>query len=215
MSLTQTYYVASTARSKLGREASRADHDLRLLVGHANLLDTLMIDLAQAEREQEAWFNQSVRKASKPEERRVQWIDTIAEEEYDDESDDESDDGMDEEEAEMFNITLPNKLRSAPVTISSAEIDEEADAEYDDEEEDEELTLTRVQSHSPPELTHDEDDSDSEDDMPPSPENTVLELSEKQRQAIATTAFYDIKSQQGLEDYVLQQPQSTIIAAAC
>jgi len=36
MSLTQTYYVASTARSKLGREASRADHNLRLLVGHAS-----------------------------------------------------------------------------------------------------------------------------------------------------------------------------------
>ena len=36
MSLTQTYYVASTARSKLGREASKADHDLRRLVGSAS-----------------------------------------------------------------------------------------------------------------------------------------------------------------------------------
>jgi len=36
MSLTQTYYVASTARSKLGREASKADHDLRKLVGSAS-----------------------------------------------------------------------------------------------------------------------------------------------------------------------------------
>ena len=75
-----TYSVASTARTKLGREAQRADHDLRLLVGHANLLDTLMVELADAEREQEAWFNQSVKKASKPEEpRHIQWIDTIAE----------------------------------------------------------------------------------------------------------------------------------------
>ena len=48
MSLTQTYYVASTARSKLGREANRADHNLRVLVGHANLLDNLMLDLANA-----------------------------------------------------------------------------------------------------------------------------------------------------------------------
>ena len=96
MSLTQTYYVASTARTKLGREAGRADHDLRLLVGHANLLDSLMVELADAEREQEAWFNQSVKKASKPEEpRHIQWIDSIAEaeeEESDDDSDLESDD---------------------------------------------------------------------------------------------------------------------------
>ena len=48
MSLTQTYYVASTARSKLGKEANRADHNLRVLVGHANLLDNLMLDLANA-----------------------------------------------------------------------------------------------------------------------------------------------------------------------
>merc|ERR1712230_277093 len=75
MSLTQTYYVASTARSKLGREASRADHNLRLLVGHANLLDQLMVDLADAEKEQEAWFNQTVQKASKPEQpKHIQWL---------------------------------------------------------------------------------------------------------------------------------------------
>jgi hypothetical protein len=80
MSLTQTYYVASAARSKLGREAGRADHNLRLLVGHANLLDSLMLELQDAEREQEAWFNQSVRTASKPDEQRhVQWIDSIPE----------------------------------------------------------------------------------------------------------------------------------------
>jgi hypothetical protein len=67
MSLTQTYYVASTARSKLGREAGKADHNLRLLVGHANLLDHLMLELQDAERQQEAWFHESVKAASKPE----------------------------------------------------------------------------------------------------------------------------------------------------
>ena len=36
MSLTQTYYIASSARGKLGREASKGDHNLRRLVGHAN-----------------------------------------------------------------------------------------------------------------------------------------------------------------------------------
>lgn len=63
MSLTATYYIASSARAKLGKEACKPDHNLRLLVGHANLLDALMLDLHDAEREQEAWFNQTVQKA--------------------------------------------------------------------------------------------------------------------------------------------------------
>lgn len=47
MSLTETYLLASKARSKLTREASRQDHDLRVLVSHANMLDNLMDSLAQ------------------------------------------------------------------------------------------------------------------------------------------------------------------------
>lgn len=212
MSLTQTYYVASTARTKLGREAQRADHNLRLLVGHANLLDTLMVELADAEREQEAWFNESIKQSRKPEEpRHVQWIDTIAEED-DEDSDMESDDGSDiyDEDADMFNIPL-RKIKSPPVEVTSQEIDEDGDADYDAEYDDDELTLTRVESqHSPPELTLDDsEDSDSEDEsMPSSPESPMFELSEKEREAIATTAFYDRK----MEDYLMQQPQQPIIA---
>ncbi|KAF2167730.1 hypothetical protein M409DRAFT_65843 [Zasmidium cellare ATCC 36951] len=217
MSLTQTYYVASTARTKLGQEAQRADHNLRLLVGHANLLDTLMVELADAEREQEAWFNQSVKKASKPEEpRHVQWIDTIAEEE-DEDSDMESDDGSDiyDEDAEMFNIPL-RKIKSPPVEVTSQEVDEDEDAEYDDEY-DEDLALTRVESqHSPPELTLDDSDSESEDEsIPSSPDTPMFELSEKEREAITTTAFYDRKSEQGIEDYLMQQQNQQPIIATC
>ena len=212
MSLTQTYYVASTARSKLGREAGRPDHNLRRLVGHANLLDNLMVELADAEREQEAWFNQSIKKNSKPEEpKHIQWIDTIEEDpEEEDESDSDSDDEYDED-AELYAIPL-RKIKSPPVTFSSQEIeDEDMDAEYD-EEYDEEHALIRVASkHSPPELTH--DDSDSEDEsMPNSPEEASLEYSEKERQQIATTAFYDIKQQQGLEDFIMMQPPQQIAA---
>lgn len=212
MSLTSTYMVASTARSKLGREASRPDHDLRLLVLHANMLDSLMVELADAEREQEAWFNQSIKKASKPEQpKHIQWIDTISEEEDDDDSDSNSDDGSDvyDEDAEMFeHMSIPlRKVKSPPVTISSAELEEDDyddDADYD-EDDDEEHALTRVASkHSPPELLHDSD-SDSDDDMPPSPEQPSMELDEKQREVIATTTFYDAKSQTGLEDYIMQQ----------
>jgi hypothetical protein len=42
----QIYRLASIARDKLCREASRASHDLRCLVAHANLLDELLIELS-------------------------------------------------------------------------------------------------------------------------------------------------------------------------
>jgi len=212
MSLTQTYYVASTARSKLGREASRADHNLRLLVGHANLLDTLMVELADAEREQEAWFNQSVKKASKPEEpRHIQWIDTIAEteeeEDSDSDSDLDSDDGSETYDEDMFDVPL-RKLRSPPVEITSAEVSD--DEEFDDDYE-EGLALTRTISnkHSPPELTLDLDSESEDESMPSSPENSTFELSEKQRQAITTTNFYEMK------DVIIQRQQQQPIIAAC
>ncbi|SMQ47269.1 unnamed protein product [Zymoseptoria tritici ST99CH_3D7] len=229
MSLTQTYFVASTARTKLGREAGRADHNLRRLVGHANLLDTLMLELADAEREQEAWFNQSVKKASKPEQpQHIQWIDTIDEDMEDDDSDLESDDGSDiyDEDIDYLSTIPLRRLKSPPVEISSHEIeydDEDSEDEvYEDEDEyEEELSLTRVASiHSPPELTLDSDDSESSDDesMPSSPEQINYELSEKQRQAITTTNFFnDMKSSSPMEDIIMQQQhqQQPLIAAAC
>jgi hypothetical protein len=100
----------------------------------------------------------------------------------------------------------------------------DSDMEEDDED-DEELTLTRTPSrHSPPALSLDLD-SDSEDEsMPPSPpQPTIDSLSEKQRQAIATTSFYDAKdhSLSPVETEVFEQEgfflpsrqQPTIIAA--
>lgn len=214
MSLTQTYYVASTARSKLGREAGRADHDLRVLVGHANLLDTLMVELADAEREQEAWFNQSVKKASKLDEpQHVRWIDSIAEVDDEDDSDMDSDDGSDiyDEDEEMFNIPL-KKIRTPPIEISSEEISEDAES---DDEFDAEHALTRAPSqHSPPELTLDSE-SDSEDEsMPSSPEHeSTFDLSsEKTQQVITTTTDFYTKPQ-SIESLLAQQLQHPIIAA--
>jgi len=137
MSLTQTYYIASSARAKLGKEACRPDHNLRLLVGHANLLDALMLELQDAEREQEAWFNQTVQKAQKAEEpKHIQWVDTIVEEDDEEEEDDDdasdSDSDFDEEEFEM-QVPL-KRLRSPPVTISTQEVEEDSEEEEDDEE---------------------------------------------------------------------------------
>jgi hypothetical protein len=198
MSLTQTYYIAASARSKLGKEACRADHDLRLLVGHANLLDSLMIELQDAERQQEQWFNQTMAKASKAEEpRHIQWADSIAEEleEDDDEDDDVSDSDSDNED-DFDMIPMPRRIAQSPVQISTMEVDDDSEDEddfYDDMEDDSELALTRVpsQSQSPPELTFEEE---SDDESPPtSPPQSTLNFSEKE--GMLTTTFYDAKSQ--------------------
>ncbi|SLM41495.1 hypothetical protein LPUS_12549 [Lasallia pustulata] len=196
MSLTQTYYLAHTARGKLSHEASQADHDLRLLVGHANLLDTLMLDLAEAEREQESWFDQTVKSATE-EPKQVQWAqkrsEDVAVEEWDEDSSDSDSDGY--EEIEDMRRSAPRRLRSPPppTTITTTEVDADSDEEEDDEDGDGYLALTRTSSQHTPELLH-ELDSDSEDDSAPSsPEEIEIPLdafSEKQRQAIATTTFY-------------------------
>ncbi|KAK2000048.1 hypothetical protein LX36DRAFT_445470 [Colletotrichum falcatum] len=197
MSITQTYYLAHKARAKLSSEAARADHDLRLLVGHANLLDSLMLELADAEREQESWFNQSVRGATKTEDRHVQWADSVVEDPEEDwhaddasDSDDsssDSDEDYDEDDIEMANTVSLRRMPSASAVPTSprtttVEVSEDYDMEDDLEEDYAQLELVRTPSHSssssPPELEHDSDISDDES-MPPSPPNAVLTFSEK------------------------------------
>ena len=237
MTLTQTYYLAHTARGKLSKEAARGDHDLRLLVGHANLLDGLMLDLANAEQEQESWFNQTVKSASKTSEepKHIQWADTIpeeleeaVEEEFYAESSDSDSDSDDDEEMQSAPPMPLRKVPQAPatVTITTAEYDEDEDMEDEDYEDD--LALTRTSSAHPPELLHEDSDSESEDDsMPPSPEMPLDAFSEKQRQVIATTSYYQPlplksaspaslpESDQSFfdEGFYLPQRQQTIIAA--
>jgi hypothetical protein len=210
MSLTQTYYIAASARSKLGKEACRADHDLRLLVGHANLLDSLMIELQDAERQQEAWFNQTMAKASKAEEaRHIQWADSISEDEEEDDSESDSESECDDD---FDMVPLPRRIAQAPVQISTMEIDEDEEEFYDDMEDDSELALTRVpsQSQSPPELIYEED---SDDDTPlASPPTATLEFSEKE--AILTTSFYTSKQQTHImEDQPLFMDSAPLITS--
>ena len=206
MSLTQTYYIAASARSKLGKEACRADHDLRLLVGHANLLDSLMIELQDAERQQEAWFHSTVTKANKAEKQQkqqqhIQWVDRIEEDAAEDDSEDDSDSDFYDEDGDFDMASLPRRLVQSPVQITTTEMDD--DDQYDDEENDADLALTRVSSQSPPELVHDED---SDDESPPvSPPTLSMEFSEKE--AMLTTSFYDAKSQIYMED-ALFPPES-------
>ncbi|KAF5016838.1 hypothetical protein F66182_11352, partial [Fusarium sp. NRRL 66182] len=159
MSITQTYYLAHTARGKLSKEAARADHDLRLLVGHANLLDSLMLDLANAEREQEQWFNNTVRNATKKAQpSHIRWADTIEEESMEDYSeeddsdlsDDDYSDYDEEEDEEKFEdltalytaAAVAKPLRRAPSPPALISVNELSDEEEDEEEEEARLTLT-------------------------------------------------------------------------
>lgn len=184
MSITQTYYLAHKARAKLSREAAQSDHDLRLLVGHANLLDSLMLELADAEREQERWFNQSVRGAepAKGQDRHVQWADRIPEEEAEEQYDSDSDSSDSDDDYEVDDIEMANApaLRPVPAPPALKTVDE---MEEDDLEEDyAQLGLVRTTSHSspPPELVdHDSESSDDESTMPPSPPQPILAFSEK------------------------------------
>ena len=205
MSITQTYFLAHTARGKLSKEASRADHDLRLLVGHANLLDNLMLDLANAEQEQENWFNQTVSSAKAAEEEKkeqepskhIKWADAIVEEpeedwqaEDADSSESDSDDDSDDEPMTATTIAIAKPLSAA--TVTTREIYDEDMEDEDDEEDYEGLALTRTTSHHPPELTSDSEEDSEDEPMPPSPPSATLDaFTEKQRQAIATTSYYD------------------------
>ncbi|KAI0443837.1 hypothetical protein F4803DRAFT_294363 [Xylaria telfairii] len=200
MSITQTYFLAHKARAKLSSEAARPDHNLRLLVGHANLLDSLMLDLADAEREQESWFNQSVRGAApKTQERHIQWADSVAEEEdwEADSSDSEDDDSDmdDDEDIEMFDAAPLSRIPSTLVTPPSPKLHtmEVEDEDFEDDEDFAHLGLTRSQSHSasPPELEHDSESSEDES-MPPSPPTaSIPTFSEKQSESTITTKYYD------------------------
>ncbi|KAJ5542477.1 hypothetical protein N7535_004898 [Penicillium sp. DV-2018c] len=195
MSITQTYYLAHTARKKLTHEASRADHDLRLLVGHANLLDSLMFDLADAEREQERWFNQTVKgatKASSPSRQRIQWASTVVEEpeedwDAEDASDLDSDlsdsDDSDFDESD-FVINTPSRRRAPSPVAPRHEYDlveedegEDTDSDFEYDEEDlDDLSLTRSPSHqSPPGLLSDSDGESEDEATPPSPSQPELE----------------------------------------
>ena len=226
--------LAHIARGKLSKEAAKPDHDLHRLVGHANMLDSLMLDLSNAEQEQEAWFNHTVSNVSKPQEqpRRVQWADTIPEEVVDEEEeqeqDSDSDSSDDEEEYEIAREMPVRRISAKTPAPTDVEMqDEDEDEDEDDEMEDDDdyedsLALTRTSSaHQPPELMHEDSDSESDDDsMPPSPPPAAPlnfnALSEKQRQAIATTSLYQSDktiSRSDEEESFFDQGVQTAIAA--
>jgi hypothetical protein len=214
MSITQTYFLAHSARGKLSKEASRADHDLRLLVGHANLLDSLMLDLASAEQEQEQWFTKTVSQSEEV----VEEPEALWEADDTDDSDEESE--YDEEE------TIKPATQTTIVTTTEVEEVEDAEYEEDDEEDFGDLALTRtVSRHSPPPELSSDSDSDSEDEsMPPSPPSATFDaFTEHQRQAIANPSKDASLSQSQQEAFIEEgfylpsrnQPQQPTMVAAC
>ncbi|EFR05133.1 hypothetical protein MGYG_08145 [Nannizzia gypsea CBS 118893] len=202
MSLSQTYFLAQVARHKLMNAARRPDRDLRVLTAHANMLDGLMADLAEAENEQEDWFNQAVSYANAGntvtafndngdgdirDKRQNPTSDFDFDsdddddddlyDEFDDDDDDDFDEcgsdcscssGSDSGEDIVFMLdshsravqrkrsisTLYNELNS---TLSDAEPDEETDYAH----------YTRDSIQQPPELLHDPDEEESDDDSQP------------------------------------------------
>ncbi|KAF3940089.1 hypothetical protein ABW19_dt0203078 [Dactylella cylindrospora] len=224
MSITQTFYLAHKARGKLSSEAARSDHNLRLLVGHANLLDSLMLHLQNAEREQDAWFNAMVR-GNSMEDDETDHMDVISEEDEEEnlgslaedypesESSDEDSDDDYELESDYIN-TIPRPAYDYSKTV--IDVDEvEADDDFE-EEEDGFYALRRTSSHapmSPPELIDDDDTSDSDSNPPSPPQPTLAEpifYESKNRKQISTTSYYDSNSPAEL---VSSYYQSSVISA--
>lgn len=226
MTVTQTYRLAHTARGKLSAEASRGEYDLRVLVGHANLLDNLMIELAEAEKEQEEFYNNNLRSPSP-------YAHTVEDLKIPDESDSDSDDEdvdadfrsdySDFEEEQFARMAVPAKHSSRPSLIAVAEdLDEEEQDEYDDQDyNNPDLSLSRTHSHldvaheqNVPELVHDSDDSDDESHSPPpSPDYssvTITDFAMATRKPTTTTTAEEALHENG---FWIPEQQPQMIAA--
>lgn len=129
MSITKICFLSHSARGKLSKEAARPDHDLRLLVGHANMLDSLMLDLASAEQEQERWFNKTVSGAHETEEKSQSRMESIQEEDEMETGSMEFDSDVDEdvEDDPEFALTYTPSRHSPPALM--ADVDSDSDDE--------------------------------------------------------------------------------------
>ena len=130
-SVVETESLVQRARTKLLNESRQSEHKLRLLVGHAMLLDSLMHRLEVAEEEQERSFNQysSRREAYSDEEPSIEWAETIIE---------EFEEGMEADDCMVVD-------RHITVTDSSSEDeDDDADEDWEMEWDEEECDCTQV-----------------------------------------------------------------------
>jgi hypothetical protein len=132
MSVAQIYLLAHIARARLLREAAQPDCDLRLVVGHANMLDSLMPELANAQQKLHRWFNNTVSGSHKDEWNRHQHAKFSMEEA------DHSWEAEDVASSKEESLDEEQKLATKVVVV---EVDSDPD---DDDEENEDLTLVRT-----------------------------------------------------------------------
>lgn len=130
------YYLATRARAKLTREACRQDHDLRVLVSHANLLDSLMESLNSRTN---ARVTTTVRETSEVVDDSDDEDIFYHEEDHDDDEDPFNDDSADSEEEDEISapsiyLTLNNKsYRELPIMDEEDEKEGQVIECYDDE----------------------------------------------------------------------------------
>lgn len=156
------YSLATKARSKLTREAMRQDHDLRILVSHANLLDSLVETLKSPSLNNNnngiKFYNNS--HSNDTYETTTQLMNTNDDDdsdgEYDDDDESDSDYEIDDEDCEIIYGEIP-EYNGLP------EIDSHKDAAAGDEVEDlfEEPQLTHTSSSGS--STSSEEESEEED----------------------------------------------------
>ena len=157
MSVTQTYMIAHQARGKLAKEANCPDHNLHRLVCHANMLDTLIFNLAHAEEEQERYLNKLTASAKKPAKKSKpeKWARVVMEKlqeetEREDSQELSSDDDSSDDEYEHWENRVSEKTNSVVIITS-----EEPEAANQLQEEYARLSLERTKSrhhashHSP------------------------------------------------------------------
>ena len=127
--MTQTSMIAHQAREKLAKEANFPDYNLHRVVCHANMLDTLISDLAHAKDEQESYLNKLISGAQKPTGKRKteKWAQVVMEtlEEESESSDEQgvsSDDDSSDEEFEHWESKTSEKANGI-VIVSSEEQD--------------------------------------------------------------------------------------------
>lgn len=195
-----------------------------------------MYDLADAEREQERWFNQTVSGATKAaassSRQHIQWASTVVEEpEEDSDAEDASDldsehsdsdsDDSDYDESE-FVINTPVRRRApSPVAahfqedlLEEEDDDTDSDFEYDDEEDLDELSLTRSPSRqSPPELLADSDGESEDEATPPSPPQPTLEAFDVKEPATTAIALAGSDQPHLFEQGYFGAQEQTIIEA--
>lgn len=189
MSLAETYMLASKARSKLTREASRQDHDLRILVSHANMLDNLMEELSKqryntqhnvepvsSESALDSIHEYEYQEEEDDEEEDDEYYNSASEDEYYEEGyeDEFADDDDDDDEYALFEDCQLPSVRVYQ-SRNSHKILPTVDEVSNDEEQDEESALNKQDSQNIPSIPsisttsvevveiseEDEDDEDS------------------------------------------------------